>query len=483
MTSPVLNPRRSTRSALPSTVDAFFRGGAWRPGEAGYDDARRNWHAVDSRPALVVEALDEQDVVAAVRVAADHGLALAVQNTGHGNFAAADGGLLLRVSRLRGLSVDPRTRRARLGAGGLLRTVLAAAAPYGLTPLSGSTPWLGAAGFTLGGGVGWLTRSRGYAADSLAAARVVTGTGRVARVDATHEPELLWGLRGAGGSLGVVTELELDLHPVPHLYGGTIAFPAPDPLALLTWYREWTNQVPDELSTALVLRPVPPEAQATVPWVGSTPVLAALRVMSQTTRAVAEHHLAPLRAFVGPTGLDTVRPIDPGWRARVGPPTASSPRAGAQELFDQLPDSVLARLAATVLDPSTPVALAELRHWGGAIRRSSESASPAGPRAVDFGLSIEFNSPRGGDIGDGESDARQDEVAAQLRIDGTGRAVRTLLTDAARTDRAYAPVNHARLVELKRACDPHDLLRVGHGIPLDGWPALPMSTSTVESAA
>lgn len=446
-------------------VDSLFDGLVWRPGDDRYEAARANWHEVDSRPALIVEAASERDVGAALRVAIDHGLPVAVQSSGHGAFTPCDGSLLLRTSGLRGMTVDPQRRRARVGAGVLLREVMAAAAPFGLAPLSGSTPWLGAAGFTLGGGVGWLTRRYGYAADSLAGADVVTSAGQAVRADADHEADLLWGLRGAGGCLGVVTSIDIELYMIPELFGGVVIFAGMDLFDVLARYRDWAAELPDELSTALVLRVFQEGEHVPAQW--NTRTIAALRVLFQGSPDDAERHLAPFRAAAGREVASSLRVVELTSRAAAAQPRPMLPRGGAIELFRDVPDALLAELADVASAPEAPLSLVELRHWGGAICRERARTSPAGPRDVHYGITVETHDALGVP---GEDTSIVDVLMTTLRRYSTGAAMRNLLTDAAQTHRAYATPNRARLSALKRAWDPHDLFRVGHRIPPDGWP-------------
>lgn len=450
-----------TFPSIPASADSLFAGAVYRPGDRRYDARRANWRAVNSHPAVIVDAVSERDVVTALRVAGDHGLPVAIQNSGHGVAVPYDHALLLRTGSLAGVSVDPVRRRARIGAGVLLREIMMAAAPYGLAPLSGSTPWLGAAGYLLGGGVGWLTRLHGYAADSLLSARVVTPAGHVVQADAGHEPELFWGLRGAGGSLGVVTALELNLFPLPALYGGIVVFAVAEPLRLLTRYRDWTAGHPDTVSTALVLR-----RRGDRP-AGNGAVLAGLRVLVRGTPEEADRYLTPFLAQTGRQLLNSLRPVSLAERAQAAEPAPAPTPAGGIELFQRVPDTVLAALAVALTASTAPLSLVELRHWGGAIGRPLPHATPAGPRGINYGITLEA---RGG-TGQVCTGAEVRALLAWLRMRSSGTAMRNLLTDTADTERAYPAEQRARLAALKRAWDPADLLRLGHRIPAEGWPS------------
>jgi len=202
-----------------------FSGAIHLPGEDEYDVQRATWSgALDQRPALVAEAESAADVRAAVVAAQEHGLPLAVQSTGHGMHVAADGALLLKTSAMAEVLVDPDRRVARVGPGARWGEVIAAAAPFGLAPLSGTSPSVGVAGYTLGRGLSWLSRKHGFAADSLLRADVVTADGAIVTANAERNADLLWGLRGGGGNFGVATSLQIALHPVSTVYGGSALF-------------------------------------------------------------------------------------------------------------------------------------------------------------------------------------------------------------------------------------------------------------------
>jgi FAD/FMN-containing dehydrogenase len=194
-------------------------------GEDGYDQARQAWNlTVDERPAIVVAAETAADVAQAVRFARSQGMRIAPQGTGHGSepLEPLTGAMLLRTVRMRDVRVDPVAHTARAEAGTLWQDVTVPAAEHGLAALAGTSPNVGVTGYTLGGGIGWLARRYGLAANSVTAAEVVTPDGRLARTDAEHEPDLFWAVRGGGGSVGVVTALEMRLYPVRELYAGAL---------------------------------------------------------------------------------------------------------------------------------------------------------------------------------------------------------------------------------------------------------------------
>jgi FAD/FMN-containing dehydrogenase len=398
-----------------------------RPGNADYDALRRPLSpALDPRPALVVAAYAAADVRAAVVAAREYGLPFAVQGTGHGTHVACDGGVLVRTGAMATVLVDPDRRVAHVGAGARWADVLTAAAPFGLAPLSGSDRTVGVAGYTLGGGLGWLARKHGFAADSLRRAEVVTAEGALVAASPTEHPDLFWALRGGGGGFGVVTAMEIALHPVASVYAGTAYFPVDRAGETLVRYRDWIASAPDALSTAVL-----------VTRLGAERVLA-LRVMHSGPAGEAERLLAPLRAVAGPAIRDDLRVTRFADAAMGG----TAPRH--LDLFEALPDGAI-----DVLLAASEHATVEIRHWGGAIARPGADAGPAGHRAT--ALSAIVDAPRPG-------------LAGALAPFATGGSFLNFLADPARTETAFTAPNLRRLREVKRAYDPDELFSVGHAV-------------------
>jgi FAD/FMN-containing dehydrogenase len=399
------------------------------PGDGGYDVARAPLHAtIDPWPAMVVEAAGASDVRAAVVAAREHDLPLAVQATGHGTHVPADGALLVRTTDMAAVLVDPDRRVARVGPGAVWGAVAAAAAPFGLAPLSGSSPDVGVAGYTLGGGVGWLARKHGFAADSLLRAEVVTADGSIVTASADEHADLFWALRGGGGSFGVVTALELRLHPVAEVYAGTAYFAIERAAETLALYREWIAAAPDALSTAVLLTRLPDGRRAL-----------AIRAMHAGEADEARRLLAPLFAAAGPPLADGMRPMRFADAAMGG----TAPKH--VELLADLPDAVIDTLVAV----DAPVSTVEVRHWGGAMARPAADAGPVGHRGVPLSVILDAHVP---------------EVAAALAPHATGGSFLNFLADPARTETAYTAANYQGLREVKAAYDPDDLFRIGHHI-------------------
>ena len=421
MTTPIVTPvARRLRRALAGELHV--------PGEPGYDVARRPLHdTIDPRPAMVVEARGAADVRAAVVAAREHDLPLAVQATGHGTHVPADDAILVRTSDMAAVLVDPARRVARVGAGAVWGDVLAAATPFGLAPLSGSSPSVGVTGYTLGGGLGWLARRHGFAADSLLRAEVVTADGSIVTASADDHADLFWALRGGGGSFGVVTAMELRLHPVAEVYAGTACFAVDRAPETLMRYREWIADAPDALSTAVLLMHLP-DGQRVL----------AIRAMHAGAADEARRLLAPLFAAAGPPLVDAMRPM----RFADASMGGTAPRR--LELVRDLPDAVIEAIVAAQAAPTV-----EVRHWGGAMARPAPGAGPVGPRDVSLSVIADADVPG---------------LAAALAPHATGGSFLNFLADPARTATAFAPPDYEALREIKAAYDPDDVFRVGHAI-------------------
>jgi FAD/FMN-containing dehydrogenase len=249
---------------MAATIDdlrAGVRGGVVTPGDDGYDEARAVYNAMhDRRPAAVVRCADSADVIAAVSYARDHGLDLAVRAGGHSvpGFGTCDDGIVVDLSPMRNVRVDPVNRTARVAGGAVWGDLDHAAHPFGLATTGGIISTTGVTGLTLGGGIGYLTRGFGLSIDNLLSADVVTATGeQLTASDYQHE-DLFWALRGGGGNFGVVTSLEFQLHEVDTIVGGPIFFELEDAATVMSFYREFIATAPEELGLFFAFQIAPP---------------------------------------------------------------------------------------------------------------------------------------------------------------------------------------------------------------------------------
>lgn len=242
-----------------------IRGEVLRPADPGYEDARRIWNAmVDRRPALIVRCSGVADIMNSLAFARDRGLPLAVRGGGHniaGN-AVCDGGLMIDISAMKSVRINPETRRAYVEPGATLRDFDHEAQAFGLATPLGINSTTGVAGLTLGGGFGWLTRKYGLTVDNLVSAEVITADGQRVRASTDENSDLFWGICGGGGNFGIVTLFEFQLHPVgPQVLSGLIVFPLDQARKVLTRYREFVDTSPEDLSIWAVLRLCPQRAR------------------------------------------------------------------------------------------------------------------------------------------------------------------------------------------------------------------------------
>jgi FAD/FMN-containing dehydrogenase len=356
----------------PETTRSALAGDVFVPGDDGYDEARRGWNlAADQRPAAVALAESAADVVRAVRFARSQGMRIAPQGTGHGALPleSLERSLLLNTSRMRRVDIHPATRTARAEAGAQWQDVTVPAGEHGLAALAGSSPNVGVTGYTLGGGVGWLARRHGLAANSVSAVEIVTPDGRLVRADADREPDLFWAVRGGGGSVGVVTALEMTLYPVRELYAGALFFPLERSSESLHAWREWTDGVPDDLTSVGRIMRFPPLPDVPEPLRGRAFGIVEAAYIGDAL-AGAEL-LQPLREL-GPE-IDTFATVRaPALQKLHMDPEPPTPVALDGALLSDAPAAAIdAVVAQAGPGAETPLLSIELRHLGGALARDT----------------------------------------------------------------------------------------------------------------
>ncbi|MEV0273703.1 FAD-binding oxidoreductase [Hamadaea sp. NPDC050747] len=425
------------QSTLDGELARVVSGGVHTPGSAAYEALRRPLRAdLDPRPAVVVEAANVADIRASLLAAQRHGVPLAVQATGHGTHVAADDAVLLRTTDMTSVLVDPARRVARVGPGTRWSQVLAAAAPFGLAPLSGSSPTVGVTGYTLGGGVGWLARRHGFAADSVVRAQVLTADGRLLTTGPDQYPDLFWALRGGGGGFGIVTSLEFRLYPVDQVTAGFLYVPLSG--EAVAFYGGWASSLPDDLSTALVVRRMP--GTEDVPPALRDRSVIMLKVLHSGDPAHTRRLLAPMIAAAGPVVHDELRVL-PYAQAAMGGTAARH-----LDFFPALPTGAITELLA---DHAATGSTIEIRHWGGAMADTGPDAGPAGHRQTPF--SVILDTPRA-------------DTADRLAAYGTGATFLNFLADTGRTPTAFSAENLRRLRAVKRFYDPDGFFRLGHTV-------------------
>ncbi|WP_194820305.1 FAD-binding oxidoreductase [Nocardia sp. XZ_19_385] len=433
----------------------------FRLGEAGYDEEIAGFQtAYTHRPAVVVAARHAEDVRAAVEYAARQGLPVAVQATGHGLSVPADGGgVLISTRRMTDIRIDPETRTARVAAGVQAGDLIRAAAEHGLAPLNGSSPSVGVVGYTLGGGIGLLAREFGYAADHVRRIELVTADGRMRTL--TPGDEFFGAVLGTGSNFGVVTALELDLVPVTTVYGGQLMFDTPLVEPALRAWREWTATMPDQLTSTIAMLAFPDIPQVPEPMRGR--FVASIRVAFNGSREEGERLVAPLRA-VGDRLKDDLRemPYTESHTIHSDPDHPHGYAATNAMLGELTPDTLSALLS--VAGPGGPVqAVLDIRHLGGELGKPSPNGSAVDHREAAYVV-------RAIAMSDGiASPESLTKIRTALGPWTIGHSLNFLYGAAAAADEVqtragYAPDTYARLAELKREYDPHNMFRFNRNI-------------------
>lgn len=448
----------------PEQLQAFragFRGPVLTAEAPEFEETRKVWNAmIDRRPALIARCTGTRDVVAAIRFAREHSLLLSVRGGGHNiaGLAVCEGGLMIDMSLMRGVWVDPKGMLGRAQAGCTLADVDAETQVHGLAAVLGFVSATGVAGLTVGGGFGYLTRRFGWTCDTVRSMEVVTGEGEVLRAAADENAELFWALRGGSGNFGIVTSFEYELFPVgPEVLGGALAFRAEDARAVYEQYRKLTASAPRELTTVAVARIAPP-----APWlpkeVHGKPIIA-LFVCYSGAIADGEKLLAPLRAFGKPVAdIITRRP----YTQMQSLLDATQPKGRryywkSHYLAGIDPGLVDAALAsfAKIPSPHSGIIFFQL---DGALNELPADHSPAGNRDAKFVLNIASSWEKAD--ADAENIAWTRELFEGSKQFSTGGAYLNFMTEDEGHDRvraAYGKSTLAKLSALKEKYDPRNL--------------------------
>ena len=433
------------------------------PGEDGWDLARQAWNlAADQRPVAVVFVETPADVAAVVEYARAHGFRVTTQATGHfaGSLDGFENTILVKTSRMRGLEIDPDARTARAEAGVLWEEVVLAAGEHGLAGLAGSSPDVGVVGYTLGGGVGWLARRYGLAANSVVAVELVTADGRIVRTDRDTEPDLFWAVRGGGGSFGIVTAIEFALYPVAEVYAGILFFPFERAAEVLNAWSEWVEDTPEEITSAGRLMQVPPIPDIPEAVRGRSFVM--VEAAYTGGEADGAELLRPLRGL-GPE-MDTFAMI-PAAELRflhMDPPQPVPGAGDGMALAELTPEAVDALVAVAGPGSGSPLLSVELRQLGGAVAVERPEHGAVGHLDAGFAL---FGV---GMALDPEMEAAV-KVHAQTVKDALapwadGRGYFNFSDTPLEGRSLYPPATYLRLQDVKAAYDPDELFRVSHPI-------------------
>jgi FAD/FMN-containing dehydrogenase len=445
------------------------RGPIFTPADEGYEEATRVWNGAHDgrRPALVVRCSGAADVAAAVGFARSNHLTIAVRGGGHSvaGFSTCDGGVVIDLSQLNTVRVDPVARRATVGGGAVWADVDHETQAHGLGTTGGLVSSTGVGGFTLGGGIGWTMRKFGLACDNLIGADVVTADGCLVHASVTENADLLWGLRGGGGNFGVVTQFEFELQPLgPMVYAGPIFYEADASRDLMRVFREWAADAPEEITGLVNLTTAPPLPVIPAEWHGkkvaafiatSTGPLGEGDELVRPFREVAE----PIADLLGPMPYRVIQTlIDPLWADK-----------GIHSYFKatnlaRLDDELIERLAEIHLEAPGPQAEIHVHQMGGAIARVPDGATAFTERSMPFVLNAVtgWHDPAPA-VAAAHTDWARTVIDAASGA-STGRAYVNFLGDSDAGRSSYGDETYTRLVALKNEYDPTNVFRLNQNI-------------------
>jgi FAD/FMN-containing dehydrogenase len=446
-----------------------FRGELLSPQDPGYEDARKVWNGSITRfPALIARCAGVADVIASVKFAKDNGLLVAVRGGGHSfpGLSVCDGGLVIDLSLMKGIRVDPEARTVRAQAGVLLGELDRETQAFGLAVPSGIVTHTGLSGLALGGGINWLMRKYGLAIDQLLSVDLVTAEGELVKASASENPDLFWGVRGGGGNFGVVTDFEFRLNPVgPIVLAGPIFWPMEESPNVLRFYREWIAEAPDELMTIVIHRKAPPLPFVPRELHGKLVVAVVCCYVGQIEEG--EQVVKPLKEFGSPV-LDLCVP---------------KPFLAHQAMFDlsfqhgwwyymracdvaDLTDEVVDITVDHSLRIKSPLTAFPIWQLGGAVARVGEDETAFGGRSAGH----TFNITAATETEEGFDEEREwvRNFWSALEPYHTGVYVNFLMEEGEeRIRQAYGARKYDRLKALKRRYDPDNLFRLNQNIRPD----------------
>ena len=463
----MVRPERTVvAAAAVSAMHAGLRGELIGAGDASYEERRAVWNgSIDRYPALIARCAGVADVIAAVKFARREGLRVAVRSGGHSfpGLSVCDDGLVIDLSLMKGIRVDPHARTARAQAGVLLGELDRETQEFGLAVPAGIVTHTGLAGLTLGGGIGWLMRKFGLTIDQLVSVDMVTAEGEFVKASEKENADLFWGVRGAGANFGIVTEFEFRLNPVgPIVFAGPIFWPMQDSPDVLRFYRDWIKDVPDELTTIVVHRMVPP-LPAIPQELHGKPVVAVACCYAGPLED-AERVVRPMKGFGSPL-LDLCSP---------------KPFVAHQSMFDpsfpqgwwyyfrscdiaELSDAVIDIVADNAMRMTSPLTAFPIFQLGGAISRVGEDETAFNGR--NAGHTINVNATTTTAEGFDEEREWSRNFWSALEPYHTSVYVNFLMEEGEdRIRQAYGAGKYERLKALKRKYDPGNFFRLNQNI-------------------
>ena len=456
----------SVSSDIVKALKADFRGEVILPGDKNYDHMRKAWNGmIDRHPAMIAKCAGTSDIMKAVKFARENGLVVSVKGGGHnvaGN-AVCDSGLMIDLSGMKSVRVDPARHTVRAEPGVTWRQFDLETQQFGLASTGGLVSTTGIAGFTLGGGIGWLVRKYGLALDNLISVDLVTAKGELVTASKKENADLFWGVRGGGGNFGIVTSFEYELHPVgPIVIGGLIAFRAEDGRALIKFYRDFVEDAPDELTTILAFITAPPLPFLPKEVVGTHLIVVVVCYCGKTEDG--ERVLAPLRKFGKPVA-DVISPmpytvlqslLDEG-----APPGIQN--YWKSEYLSGLSDESIDAILSFGKSITSPFSAIHVHQLGGAMKRVAENETAFGHRSAPFAINI-LSCWRDPQENEKHVKWARDFFAVMQKFSAGVYVNFMSEDDGGRIKEAYEEEKYKKLVSLKDKYDPENFFHMNQNI-------------------
>ena len=446
---------------------AALRGRVVGPGDLSYDTDRKIWNgSFDRHPAVIIRCAGVSDVIAAVKFGWASGLPVAVRSGGHSfpGFSMADDALVIDLSLMKGVRVDPDRRTARVQAGVLLGDLDRETQAFGLAVPSGIVTHTGVAGLTLGGGIGWIMRKHGLSIDQLVSVDLVTAEGEFLQASANRNADVFWGVRGGGGNFGIVTEFEFRCVPLgPQVMAGPVFWPMTQSPEVLRFYRDWIADAPDELMTIVIHRKAPPLPFVPPELHGQPVVVVACCWAGDIDEG--ERFIRPLKAFGSPV-LDACVPKPFLTHQAMFDPSFPPGRwyyfksCDVAELSDEIIDITVER----ALQIKSPLTSFPIWQMGGAVSRVDDDETPFGGRQAAFTYNIGCCT----ETADGFDEEREWVRSFWSALEPWHQTVYVNFLENEGEDRirsAYGAEKYDRLKSLKRKYDPDNFFRINQNIP------------------